>query len=291
MSSWWSFIRFFIFILKFFPKKALSSLVGVLVRLKLPSKGSLFFNKVFVWWVKIDMSEAEKSLREYSTIEDLFARKLKQGSRPIQGEICSPCDGLLQSSHKLEKEGEALQAKGVTYSVLQLIYGKKEKIESKFSPGWAVNIYLSPHHYHRVHSPVEGFLISVTHIRGDLWPVNPLFTKYVPNLFDGNERVIFELESVMGGYVYVVMVGALNVGRIKTVCGVDLLTNNSWSQKEKVYRTCLQQKIKVNRGEELGVFLLGSTTIVIFDKSFLKKHIFKTHKTSQSIRLGECLHD
>ena len=54
-------------------------------------------------------------------------------------------------------------------------------------------IYLAPHNYHRVHSPLAGKLESITYIPGDLWPVNPPVVKQIPRVFSRNERVVFEI--------------------------------------------------------------------------------------------------
>ena len=283
-------MRLLVFCLTFIPKNMFSYVVGVLVRIELPKVLQVCVNNIFVRFAKINMTEAQKPLKEYSSLEELFTRKLRKNVRTFAGRVCSPCDGILQASHRIHDQNQVMQAKGMYYSVTELILGKKGQTIPGFNPGWYSNIYLSPKHYHRVHCPIDAYLKSITHIRGDLWPVNLAFVKHVPNLFTRNERVVFELETSQGGLVYVVMVGALNVGRIETVCGTSLVSNTPCEgRKEKVRKIMMEEKTRVRQGDELGVFRLGSTTIVVFDESVVNESPLKDVKEVTSVLLGESL--
>ena len=84
--------------MKVLPKSFVSWLTGTVVRLKFPKPLQDFLNAKFVTIFGIDMSEAEKPLRDYRTIEDVFTRKLKSDVRPASSDMCSPCDGTLTIS-------------------------------------------------------------------------------------------------------------------------------------------------------------------------------------------------
>ena len=64
------------------------------------------------------------------------------------------------------------------------------------------------------------------YIPGELWPVNQPFVKWFPNIFVRNERLIFDIEDFKGAMVHVVMVGALNVGKIHSDFIPDFYTNS-----------------------------------------------------------------
>ena len=71
-------------------------------------------NYIFVKVFSINMGEAEFPKSHYKTIEDIFTRTLKVGSREIGVEPVSPADGKLSKSAEA-KNGMAVQAKDNTH--------------------------------------------------------------------------------------------------------------------------------------------------------------------------------
>lgn len=265
------------------PKNLLSFLTGWLARLRLPEGLQQKANRIFVWLFRIDMSEAEQPLAQYRTIEEVFTRGLAKEARPIASEPVSPADGTLSLIQPVT-HGVTLQAKGIRYYVDELV-GSEEELDYQ----WAATIYLAPHNYHRVHSPVAGRLVEVRHIPGELWPVNRPFVGLVPRLFVRNERLVFDIHPEGGGRVMVVMVGALNVGRMRTPYVEGLLTNSGGEfQKEGVVQPyALAHTIAA--GAELGTFMLGSTAVVIWDREAAKDLVVEPVLQARSIRMGESL--
>lgn len=285
-------MRFSIFLLTLLPKNLVSYLTGTLVRISFREPLCSFLNKSFVKIFGLDMSEAEHPLSHYKNIEALFTRKLKPSCRPLTTkDCCAPCDGVLSLTEKI-KEGEplALQVKGSSYRIKELLFGKDEKA-NHFNPAWVSTFYLAPHNYHRVHCPVTGDLVSIRHIKGTLWPVNPKFLNYIPGLFVQNERLVFEIKQESGGTLYLVMVGALNVGRITTPFSKSLITNNYNSSKQKESFETLEPVVKIEKGQEIGTFLMGSTVVLVFDRkcldSFTSQPVFVTEK--KDVLMGESL--
>jgi hypothetical protein len=109
-------------------------------------------------------------------------------------EVVSPADGMLVKSLPIQ-DGRAIQAKGISYSAESLVFGD-QKSPSDFNPAWFQTVYLAPHNYHRVHSPVAGKLTAIRHIPGKLWPVNEQFVGLIPQLFTTNERLVFDIETI-----------------------------------------------------------------------------------------------
>ncbi len=119
-------------------------------------------------------------------------------------------------------------------------------------------VYLAPADYHRVHAPVTGPVVRARHVPGTLFPVNAIGTTHVPRLFARNERVAVFQRSESHGEVATVLVGAVGVGRI-SVTFDDIVTNRGARSGVRRYGEAAPP---MDRGEELGVFHLGSTVIV-----------------------------
>lgn len=280
-------ISYLVFLLHFVPKNALSWLCGVAARIRWPKPIAGWICGAFVKAFKIDMSESENSLENFQSIEGVFTRSLKPGSRPIEASLVSPADGFLASSNKIEADS-IVQAKGINYSASELVFGESlAGREHDFA--WQTTVYLAPHNYHRVHSCVSGKLLRSLYIPGELWPVNLPAVSYVPQLFTRNERLTFEIEAENGGRIFLVMVGALNVGRIASPY-FDYISNNSKRQLgARPSAQSFSPAKNIAAGSELGTFMLGSTVILIFDQK-----AYDTYKPSEAsdrsvIKMGQNL--
>jgi phosphatidylserine decarboxylase len=121
-------------------------------------------------------------------------------------------------------------------------------------------VYLSPRDYHRVHAPVSGVIRRIRSIPGDYYPVNTVGMRHIPRLFCRNRRVAIEIDSHddCPGRVTVVMVVAMIVGRITTV-GID-------ARDVPFGDHTFDPPLRVARGDEIGVFHLGSTTVVLVEE-------------------------
>ena len=153
-----------------------------------------------------------------------------------------------------------------------------------FQGGQYLTYYLCPRDYHRVHSPVSGKILSCTHVPGKLWPVNPWSVENITQLFAINERTLTLIETDRG-LVMVVMVGATNVGKMTMSFDREIVTNASHfrSLNTKEYHPT----IDVEKGQELGIFNMGSTVIVLTTPSFFanqQPEIVKDH-----VKYGESL--
>ncbi|NDE14752.1 phosphatidylserine decarboxylase [bacterium] len=270
------------------PRNTASLVTGRVARWRLPAIFQAIANSLFIKAFRLNMGEAHPAEPgAYASIEDLFIRRLRPGIRPVQSRYVSPADGYLAWSAPLH-HGAAIQAKGIDYNPAELIWGKGADSRER-EPGelsWFTTVYLAPHNYHRVHSPVAGTIREARYIPGDLWPVNDPFVRFLPDLFLRNERLVFDLELAggTGMRAYVVMVGAFNVGRMTTHLIPGFATNDQWFRE--ISRDGRQKSwsmegqaaagshpVTVDTGEELGAFLLGSTVVIVLNKAaeeFLK---------------------
>ncbi len=276
-------------ILYLLPKNLISFAVGKLSSIKLPAGIAQPILSFLVKALKIDMSDAEKPLSSYDSFLDLFTRKLKEGTRPIESSVVSPADGTLAISEPCYGL-TTIQAKGYEYSVGQLVYGSYEKSDA-FDPAWALTVYLAPKNYHRVHTPISGSLRKIRYLPGELWPVNPPFVKSVQNLFARNERLVFDIELPSSAMVHVVMVGAINVGRIKAKVLDDFFTNDrvSFSGGKPREFDIPQERSSLKEGDELGTFLLGSTVVCVFPRALKDTVEFVDAAQPRPIKMGETL--
>ncbi len=236
----------------------ISFVLGFLAHIRWPF--SLFLIRWFCRAYKVQTEEAEKEITKYPSLGEFFIRKLKEGSRPIEEGVVHPVDGKIVSCGQVER-GTLFQAKSITYLAQDFL---KKELPSDLEGGSYFNYYLAPHNYHRVHSPVSGRVTQITNVSGALWPVKPYFMENIPDLLVRNKRVLFFIEEeTTQKQVVVAMVGALNVGSL----WVSVLE---------------EQEIK--KGEELGIFRMGSTVIVIYPKELQN---FK--RTLGEVRMGESL--
>ena len=132
----------------------------------------------------------------------------------------------------------------------------------RYENGLFATLYLSPKDYHRVHMPCAGVLKRMIHVPGDLFSVNPTTARGVPGLFARNERVVCLFDSEQGPFV-LVLVGATVVGSMVTVWHGVVNASRDGKVREWNYEN---QHIALDKGQEMGRFLLGSTVVMLFPK-------------------------
>ncbi len=248
--------------LKILPQNYLSWLFGKVASIKWPTRVNQLILKKFCDHYQIDLSELDRSLDTFDSLQSFFTRTLKSDARPIDHSpdtIISPCDGVISQLGKID-HNRLIQVKGFHYTLENLL--KDDRDSERFQNGSFCTIYLSPKNYHRVHSPRSGVIKEINYIKGKLFPVNTLSVNNIDQLFVINERVITYLEDPSFGSCAVIMVGATNVGSI-SLSFTDLVTNRLGIQGGK---RSFNEGININRGEELGCFQFGSTVVLLFEK-------------------------
>ncbi|AOE87770.1 archaetidylserine decarboxylase [Pseudomonas sp. TCU-HL1] len=255
--------RLFIISQYLLPHNLLSRLAGGIAECRV----RWFKNAFTAWFAKryqVNMSEAlVEDVTAYEHFNAFFTRALKPGARPLDetpGAILCPADGAISQIGPIE-HGRCFQAKGHSFSVLELLGGDAERA-APFMGGEFATVYLSPKDYHRVHTPLGGTLREMVYVPGRLFSVNQSTAENVPELFARNERVvcIFDTER---GPMAVVLVGAMIVASIETTWA-GLVTPPKRELKTFSYDETARAPIKLEKGEELGRFKLGSTAIVLF---------------------------
>lgn len=226
------------------------------------SRASRFVVPSFAKVYHLNREEMEKDLSEYPTLHDLFVRTLKKEVREIDKSddaVVSPVDAVIEDIGPINETSDIL-VKGKTYSIEEML-GDHESL-TKYLNGTYMILYLSPSHYHRIHSPVNGTVTKQWTLGSKSYPVNKLGLKYGVRTLAKNYRVITEVNTDYG-HVAIVKVGAMFVNSIETT--------HKGSELEK--------------GGEIAYFSFGSTVVLLFEKDIFQME--SALRTPKEIKVGE----
>ncbi len=262
------------------PKLLLTQLAGKLAGLE----GGKATTAVIRWFAKrygVSMAEAANpDPASYASFNQFFTRPLREGARPIaDADFVCPVDGAISQFGPIEFD-QVFQAKGHFYSTTALVGGDRA-LAARFESGDFATIYLSPRDYHRIHMPCAGRLTQMIYVPGELFSVNPATARGVPGLVARNERVVCVFEGEFGPFV-MVLVGATIVGSMATVWhGVV----NPPRRPDIAKRSYAEGEVVLEKGAEMGRFLLGSTVVMLFPKDVLR--FGSDWAPGGSVRMGE----
>ncbi|MDA3050407.1 archaetidylserine decarboxylase [Campylobacter sp. JMF_02 ED1] len=284
-------------------KKLISRCFGAVAGVKFPRPVQKFINQKYIDAFEIDMSEF-LSASDYDSLNALFTRRLVRG-REICAEpsaFLSPSDGVIFECGATS-DFSAFSIKGHKYDIWELLglkswAGDLQKQNSeifisllnlddiKTSRDFKMsadliytNIYLSPKDYHHYHAPCDLRVIGALYIPGELHSVAKKYLLKVPNLYAKNERVVLLCKMSNGGLLWLVFVGALNVGKMKFDFDERIQTNAKANDKAREILNFDYNKfdygegVSFKKGEHIGNFELGSTIVMIAEKEFLEFEI------------------
>lgn len=268
---------------KCLPQHGLSRLVGKFGTSSSPWIKQVFINQ-FARAYDVNMAEAaEPDLSAYACFNDFFTRALRPGAREVDQSaetLVSPADGAVSQLGAISGD-ELLQAKGQTYTLSSLagILGRE------FLNGSFCTIYLAPSDYHRVHLPFTGYLSDTLAVPGALFSVNGTTEGSIAGLFCRNERLVCRFETELGPML-VILVGAMIVASIETV----------WSGPTSPYTEEVLTRFdgpkatgpgRLDKGDEIGRFLLGSTVICCFPQDAIELN--PDWHVGHRVRMGEVM--
>ena len=186
----------------------------------------------------------------YATFNEFFAREIKEEARPVDepgNELVasSPADCRLTAFQTVDLATK-YWIKGYGFSLARLL--GDEALAAQFDGGSIVIARLAPQDYHRWHSPVSGTVEGIRNIPGAYYTVNPqaINEPGALDVFCENKRSVMLLKrSSTGSPIAIIAVGAMLVGSINYVSGVD------------------QVGATVRRGQCLGAFAYGGSTVIV----------------------------
>ncbi|WVQ76654.1 phosphatidylserine decarboxylase [Cryptococcus sp. DSM 104548] len=181
-----------------------------------------------------------QDLDQYPTFNSFFSRRLVPTARPITAPndptiVISPADCRVTVYETVDL-AKQFWIKGKQFSIPSLLLGddaeqRNGKVGSGESTDGGVGELandtkasllisrLAPADYHRFHSPVEGTVVGVKDIAGELYTVNPQAINEDLNVFTLNKRSVLIINANLGPGreaipVAFVAVGAMLVGSI-----------------------------------------------------------------------------
>lgn len=244
-------------VLRILPRTRITRAVGKLADARVPPSVASAVVRLYARAYRVDLEECERPPEGWDSFDSFFTRCLRTGQRPMPEDprvVVSPADGKIESFGPVVAGGH-FSVKGRPYRAAELVGDDEEA--ARYEGGQFCVVYLSPRDYHRVHAPVDGVVSVVRSFAGELYPVNAIGERHVRSLFAINRRVIVPIDSEHHGRVTVVLVGAMVVGRI-TVPFVE-------GRDVPLGAHAVEPAVRVGRGDEIGIFHLGSTAVVFFE--------------------------
>lgn len=259
----------------------ISRAMGLAARMRLPPKMGRVAIGAYMRYFGVNDRDIDPLALEdgFESFDAFFTRPMRNGARSIDRSartLVAPCDGELRESVAIERADTTVVAKGQRFTIGELL--ADADLAERFVGGIASTIYLHPRDYHRVHAPCDALALRVSLVPGRLLPVTSAAVAREPRLFALNERMVHVFETGHG-HVAVVMVAAFGVGHM--TCSYHRFVPHP---RELQVHAC-EPPARLRKGDEIGVFHLGSTVIVLTEPGM--------HSTEDavpsSVRLGQAL--
>ncbi len=260
---------------------SLSQTFGRFASKKHSKKFQNFINRSYVNMMGLDMSDFNAP-ESYPTLNALFTRHLNvpRNFSANPSDMISPCDSLITEAGRIQ-EDRALQIKGMSYSIDEFLGEHiSSDNKSRIHGGEFINFYLSPRDYHRYHVPLDMQVTKAIHIAGKLYPVNIPTLKRKIDLFIENERVVLECLTTNGKLFYLVLVGALNVGKMEVSFEPRIQTNTAFGGGVYEY-----DNLHLKKGDDFGCFQMGSTIIFLSEKGMIESDL----TVGESVKYGQTI--
>ena len=275
--------------LRWGPAGLYSRVVGAASRVELPTAMRGPAIGAFARLVGADTGEAELPPVAYATLGEFFARRLREGARPVaSSEVVAPCDGVVSAVGTCRR-GELMAAKDQWFSLADLL--ADDDLATELADGHYATIYLSPRDYHRVHTPVAGHLEHYDYVPGARWPVGLRYVRRVPGLYARNERAVAMLRLPSGRRAAVVLVSAIGVGNLHLTHwrSADGIGRDSRELRHAGQLQRLPAAVDLEAGDEVGAFLLGSTVITVLPAGEPAHDMARSLSVGQGVRCGEAI--
>jgi len=187
---------------------------------------------------------------KYKSFNDFFTRKLKPGARDIDFDshsIIAPADSKMLAFSEVS-QGVRFFVKSKPFELETFLQNKE--LADRYQNGTLLIFRLAPCDYHRYHFPLDCVPSIVRKIDGQYDSVNPIVFRAGNQPLQTNKRNLTILKTKQCSDVVMVAVGAMFIGTII-----------------ETYKPEVSNK----KGEEVGYFAVGGSTIVLlFEKGKIK---------------------
>ena len=274
-----------------------SQLIGKLADKELPINWRPSVYSAYAKMTGVNLDEMRYPIDSYRSVQEFFTRPLKKDARPMDTldplSLVSPVDGEVIACGDIT-EDRLPQVKGTSYSLKgflgQDLLRASPPSSGKHSPvlKYAV-LYLCPGDYHRFHSPTSLHITQGKHFSGEVISVNKTALKFLNDIFSVNERVVLSGTWAQGN-IWFAAVAAHGVGNIKLSFDNKLRSNDPRTVPVycggEVRTKTLDQKFL--HGDQIGMFKLGSTVVLIFEAS---TNMDWKVKQGDKVKVGQLLCD
>lgn len=193
---------------------------------------------------------AEQCWNRYNTVNDFFIRKRIGLPEPKKqrNNLVSPVDNYC-SIHSMNTTGG--------YVIKNTYYSLTNIFKKRMLPNYSLAIFrLTPRHYHGIHSPIYGKVLS-------MWYIIP--TSKTSDRLTGNVRLVLELVNMHGDIIYMSLIGTSCVGSIQITHPAILASLNIKSLMANTIQSTVTFKTPpvIFANDELGNFQLGGSTVAM----------------------------
>ncbi|MEX0313067.1 MAG: phosphatidylserine decarboxylase [Allomuricauda sp.] len=206
----------------------------------------------------------------FNSFNEFFTRDLKPGTRPIteindNSVLVSPADGVINMiNNNVQMESQIPTKGGMTLSLKELL--NNSSYCEKFVGGTAMAVFLLPTNYHHYHAPISGVMVESTEEVGDrlfgmpdiLDIINDGNVAYNKDysVFQNFRHGYFIFDTKEYGHIAMIPIGLQTIGSVVF--------------EEKFKKVTNTKPIDVYKGERLGHFAYGgSTVLLLFEKNRL----------------------
>ena len=203
----------------------------------------------------INLEQFQAPENGYKNLQALFTRKFREGLRPFLGgetAFNAPAEGML-SIIKDVNVSDSFYVKNKKFTIEKFL--DSQRIYEPFTKKWGLQkspsiliFRLRIGDYHRFHMPIDGKIIEEHEVSGALRSVRPFAFTDDMNPFVENYRRVFLCQDKKGQNFALVAVGAFCVSSVERTAAIN-------------------QDLK--KGDEVGLFKMGSTIVVITEQEYL----------------------
>ncbi|GAA4278376.1 phosphatidylserine decarboxylase [Aquimarina mytili] len=206
----------------------------------------------------------------FTSFNDFFTRDIKHGARPIDNVhdnsvIVSPADGVINVINNDLKLDTKIPTKAKMELSLNQLLDSSEYAQ-KFIGGTAIAVFLMPTNYHHYHAPVSGIMVESKESVGDRLFGMPNILDMINNGNPGYNKDYSVFQDFRHGYF---IINTQDFGHVAMI-PIGLQTIGSVNFVEKFRDVKPSTSKKVYKGEKLGYFAFGgSTVLLLFEKNRL----------------------
>lgn len=224
--------------------------------------------QTYVRYHGIDLEDFYVPLGFFRSFRELHGRAIRPGARRISADSLAvfPSDGFVLATGEVHA-GRVMQVKGMEYDLASLLGPGGGEKAARFDGGRFINLYLPVHSYHRWCSPIDGRLVTQTHICGDRLSLGLRSLAWRRDVYVTNERLVQDMEGADFALT-LVAVGGIAASHITSRHALDTAA-----------------AVPCRKGDELGAFWLGSTIVILLPRAAQPV----TLQPHQRVLLGESL--